>query len=80
MTTGEQLRSFISRIETLEAEKAALSGDIKEVYGEAKSAGYEPKIMRALVRIRKMNEADAQEQEELLEVYKRACGMLPDEG
>ncbi|MCC7274780.1 MAG: DUF2312 domain-containing protein [Alphaproteobacteria bacterium] len=75
--TAEQLRSFIERIERLEEEKAALAGDIKEVYAEAKGEGYDTKIMRTLVRIRKMNEADVQEQEELLEVYKRALGMLP---
>ncbi|MGE0718219.1 MAG: DUF2312 domain-containing protein, partial [Alphaproteobacteria bacterium] len=77
--TAEQLRSFIERIERLEEEKAALAGDIKEVYAEAKGEGYDTKIMRTLVRIRKMNEADVQEQEELLEVYKRALGMLPGE-
>ncbi len=79
VTAQQQLRSVIERIERLEEEKAALAGDIKEVYAEAKGEGYDTKIMRTLVRIRKMNEADVQEQEELLEVYKRALGMLPGE-
>ncbi|WP_374440619.1 DUF2312 domain-containing protein [Stella sp.] len=76
--TADQLRSFVERIERLEEEKKALSEDIKEVYAEAKSEGFDTKIMRQVIRIRKMNEADLQEQEELIEVYKRALGMLPD--
>ena len=74
---ADQLRSFIERIERLEEEKKALSEDIKEVYAEAKSEGFDTAIMRQVIRIRKMNEADLQEQEELLEVYKRALGMSP---
>ena len=77
--SADQLRSFIERIERLEEEKAALAGDIREVYAEAKSSGFDTKIMRQLVRLRKMDAADAQEQEELLDVYKRALGMLPGE-
>lgn len=75
---ADQLRSFVGRIERLEEEKKALSEDIKEVYAEAKSEGFDTAIMRQVIRIRKMNEADLHEQEELLEVYKRALGMLPD--
>jgi len=75
---ADQLRSFIERIEHLETEKDAIGEDIKEVYAEAKSEGFDTKIMRQVIRIRKMNEADLQEQEELIEVYKRALGMLPD--
>ena len=74
----DQLKAFINRIERLEEERAALSADIKEVYSEAKGTGFDTKIMRQVIRIRKMDEADLQEQEELIDVYKRALGMLPD--
>src|SRR6202047_1037421 len=76
---GERLRSFIERIERLEEEKRALSEDIKEVYAEAKGNGFDAKIMRQLIRIRRMDKDDLDEQETLLDVYKRALGMLPEE-
>lgn len=76
--TADQLRSFIERLERLSEEKKALSEDMKEVFAEAKSAGFDTKIMRQILRIRGMDEADLHEQEELLDVYKRALGMLPD--
>ncbi len=72
---GEHLRQFIERIERLEEEKAALGADIREVYSEAKGVGFDPKIMRQVVRLRKMDKADMQEQEALLDVYKHALGM-----
>jgi len=72
---GERLKSFIERIERLEEEKAALAADIREVYAEAKSVGFDGKILRQIVRIRKMDESDRQEQEELLSVYMSALGM-----
>ena len=72
---SERLQSFVERLERLEEEKAALSEDIKEVYSEAKSGGFDIKIMRQIVRLRKMNTADRREQEELLELYKNALGM-----
>jgi uncharacterized protein (UPF0335 family) len=72
---GERLRSFIERIERLEEEKKALAEDIKEVYAEAKGTGFDTKIMRQIVRIRKMDQDDLDEQETLLDVYKRALGM-----
>ena len=75
---GEQLRSFIERIERLEEEKSALSGDIKEVYAEAKGSGFEPKIMRQIIKLRRMDKADVDEEESLLDLYKRALGMLPE--
>ena len=75
---GERLKSFIERIERLEEEKRALNGDIKEVYAEAKGTGFEPKIMRQIIRIRRMDKDDLDEQESLLDVYKRALGMLPE--
>lgn len=72
---GAQLRSFIERIERLEEEKAALSADIREVYAEAKGNGFEPKTMRTIVKLRKMDSGDRQEQEALLDIYKSALGM-----
>jgi uncharacterized protein (UPF0335 family) len=72
---GERLRQFIERVERLEEERAALGADIREVYAEAKAVGFEPKIMRQLVRLRRLETADLQEQEALLETYKHALGM-----
>lgn len=77
IVTADQLRAFIERIENLETEKKALGEDIKEVYAEAKGEGFDTSIMRQIIRIRRMDEADLQEQEELIDVYKRALGMLP---
>ena len=74
---GEQLKSFIERIERLEDEKRALSEDIKEVYAEAKGTGFDPKIMRQIIKIRKMDKAELDEEESLLEVYKCALGEQP---
>ena len=77
---GPQLKSFIERIERLEDEKRALGEDIKEVYAEAKGTGFEPKIMRQILKIRKMDKDEHDEQESLLDLYKRALGMLPEAG
>ena len=67
---ADRLKSFIERIERLEEEKAAIAGDIREVYSEAKSTGFETKIMRQVVRLRKMEAHDREEQEQLLDLYK----------
>lgn len=75
---GDRLKSFIERIERLEEEKRALAEDIKEVFAEAKGTGFDTKIMRQIIRIRKMDKDELDEQETLLDVYKRALGMLPD--
>jgi len=75
---GERLKSFIERIERLEEEKRALAEDIKEVFAEAKGVGFDIKIMRQIIKIRKMDQDDLDEQEALLDTYKRALGMLPD--
>ncbi len=75
---GERLNSFIERIERLEEEKRALAEDIKEVYAEAKGTGFDTKIMRQLIRIRKRDQDELDEEETLHDVYKRALGMLPD--
>ena len=72
---AERLRSFVERIERLEEEKAALSADVREVYGEAKAVGFDVKIMRQVIRLRKMDHSDRQEQEHLLDLYKRAVGL-----
>jgi uncharacterized protein (UPF0335 family) len=75
---GDRLKSFIERIERLEEEKRALAEDIKEVFAEAKGTGFDTKIMRQIIKIRKMDKDELDEQETLLDVYKRALGMLPD--
>jgi uncharacterized protein (UPF0335 family) len=75
---GDRLKSFIERIERLEEEKRALAEDVKEIYSEAKGAGFDVKIVRQIVRIRKMDEDDRDEQEALLDTYLRAIGMKPE--
>ena len=75
MIAADQLRSFIERIERLEEEKAALSSDIREVYAELKATGFEPKTVREIVRLRKLDSNELQEQEALLDTYKSALGM-----
>ncbi|ANK79766.1 MAG: hypothetical protein TEF_02385 [Rhizobiales bacterium NRL2] len=72
---ADQLRQLIERIERLEEEKAAMGQDIREVYAEAKAHGFDTKIMRQVVRLRKMENGDRQEQEAVLELYKSALGM-----
>ena len=72
---AEQLRAFIERVERLEEEKAALTADIREVFAEAKGQGFDTKIMRQIVRLRKLDKADYQEQQALLDLYKGALGM-----
>ena len=73
---GERLRSFIPRIERLEEEKKTISDDIRDVFAEAKSNGFDPKIMRQVLKIRKMETAERQENDALLETYLAALGML----
>lgn len=70
-----QLRSLIERVEKLEEEKAALAADIREVFAEAKGQGFDTKIMRQVVRLRKMETADRQEAEAILDLYLSALGM-----
>jgi uncharacterized protein (UPF0335 family) len=71
----DQLRSFIERVERLEEERTALSADIREVYAEAKGTGFDVKIMRQVVRMRKLDKADFQEQEAILDLYLTAMDM-----
>ena len=73
--SGERLTLLLERIERLEEEKAGTAEDIRDVYAEAKSAGFETKIMRQIVKLRKMDRQKRQEQEELLELYKSAIGL-----
>lgn len=75
---AEQLQSFVLRIERLEEDKANVAADIREVFSEARAQGFDTKIMRELIRIRKMEESDYREREEILDLYKRALGMLAD--
>ena len=72
----EQLSQYIERIERLEEEKRALMADIKDVYAEAKATGFEPKIMRQLVKMRAMDRDILQEQDELLQTYRNAVGLV----
>jgi uncharacterized protein (UPF0335 family) len=72
---ADQLRSLIERIENLEEEKNNLQNDIKDVYAEAKSSGFDTKIMRQIVRMRKMDRDDLSEQDELLDLYRRAVNV-----
>lgn len=72
---ADQLRLFIERIEGLEEEKKGISDDIKDVYLEAKSQGYDPKTMQTIVRLRKMEKHSRDEAEALLETYKAALGI-----
>lgn len=73
--SGKRLQSVIDRIERLEEEKSALAEDIKEIYAEAKGTGYEPKIIRRIIKLRKMDIEKRREEDQLLDLYKSAIGM-----
>jgi len=73
--SSDLLQSFVTRIENLEEEKAALTADIREVYSEAKAMGFDGKTIRHLISLRKLDGADREQQEALLDLYKRALGM-----
>ena len=73
--SAEQLRLLIERVERLEEEKKGISDDIKDVYGEAKAVGYDTKIMKQIVRLRKKTREARLEEEALLETYKAALGL-----
>jgi uncharacterized protein (UPF0335 family) len=70
-----QLRAFIERVERLEEEKKTISEDIKEVYAEMKANGFDTKAVRTIVRLRKKEEAERQEEEAMIDLYKAALGM-----
>ena len=71
----ERLRSLIERIERLESERDEIANDIRDVYAEAKDAGFDTKVIRAVIKLRKMNAADRDEQELLLETYRKALDI-----
>jgi uncharacterized protein (UPF0335 family) len=70
-----QLRAFIERVERLEEEKKSVSDDIREVYAELKGAGFDVKAVRTIVRLRKMDQAERQDAEAILDLYKAGLGM-----
>ncbi|AQU86697.1 DUF2312 domain-containing protein [Komagataeibacter xylinus] len=72
---ADRLRSIIERVERLEEERKALAGDIKDIFTEAKSAGFDVKVIRQIIRLRKQEPAEVEEQETLLDIYRRALGM-----
>jgi uncharacterized protein (UPF0335 family) len=74
-----ELRQFIERIERLTEEKAIISGDIKDVYGEAKGRGYDTKAIREIVRIRRKDAAERAEEQSILSTYLIALGMAPED-
>ena len=73
---ADQLKSLIERIERLEEEKAALAGDIKDVYAEAKANGFDVKVLRKIISMRKRDFAERQEEDAILELYLQAIGMV----
>lgn len=75
--TGEHLRQYVERIERLEEDKKVIAEDIKEVFGEAKANGFDVKIMRKVISLRKLDAADREEQDALLDLYQQALGMIP---
>ena len=76
--TNNQLKALIERIEHLEAEKAAIGADVKEVYAEAKGTGFDPKILKKVIAIRKRSSSEVTEEQELIATYMSAVGMLAD--
>jgi uncharacterized protein (UPF0335 family) len=72
---AERLRSLVERIERLEEEKKALAGDIKDIFAEAKSAGFDVKALRTLLSLRKKEPAEVEEQDALVTLYRQALGM-----
>lgn len=78
-STQNQLRQYIEQIERLEEEKAALAGDIRDKYAEAKAVGFDVKVMRQVIRLRKKSSTDRQEEEAVLATYMHALGMLDPE-
>lgn len=79
MTENNQLKAFIERLERMESEKEAIASDIKEIYAEAKGTGFDTKIIREVIRIRKQDPNERSEREAILDTYLRALGMTPME-
>ncbi len=76
-SSANQLKLFLEKVERLEEEKSELMENIREVFSEAKAVGFDVKVMKQIVKLRKMKHEDAAEQEELLDIYKAALGMIP---
>lgn len=74
----DQLKSILARIERLEEEKAGIAADIRDVFAEAKGNGYDVKALRTILKMRKQDASEREEQETILDVYLNALGMLPD--
>ena len=74
----DQLKSIIGRVEKLEEEKAGISADIRDVFAEAKGNGFDTKAIRSIIKLRKMDASEREEQETILDTYRRALGMLPE--
>lgn len=74
----DQLKSVIARVESLEEEKTGISADIRDVFAEAKGSGFDVKAIRDIIKIRKMDASEREEQETILDTYKRALGMVPE--
>jgi uncharacterized protein (UPF0335 family) len=77
---SKQLKSFVERIERLEEEKKGIADDIRDVFAEAKGQGFDTKVMRQVIRLRKKDAAERQEEEALLDLYMHALGMAPGDG
>lgn len=78
LVARDQLKSIVERIERLEEEKKAIADDIREVYGEAKANGFDTKVLRQVISIRKQDMTEREEQDAIRDVYLQALGMLPD--
>lgn len=74
----DQLKSIIGRVEKLEEEKAGVSADIRDVFAEAKGNGFDVKAIKAIIQLRKMDASEREENETILDTYKRALGMVPE--
>ena len=74
----DQLKSIIGRVEKLEEEKSGISADIRDVFSEAKGNGFDVKAIRTIIKLRKMDASEREEQETVLDTYRRALGMIPE--
>lgn len=72
---ADRLRSIIERVERIESERKALAGDIRDIFSEAKGAGFDVKVIKAIIALRKQEPAEIEEQETLLDIYRRALGL-----
>ncbi len=74
----DQLKSIIGRVEKLEEEKSGIAADIRDVFAEAKGSGFDTKAIRQIIKLRKLDASEIEEQETILDTYRRALGMLPE--